>query len=339
VLHPALRFTTLDRMVALAQSPAENISLKAARAPACARVRAHQPQRALADSRSASASSLSVAQQNLSTFSSATTTLQRNVARRNHRTQQYSITAITSSSGSVLERYAYTAYGAPTIANASGTVLTSSAISNRYTYTGREWDNDIQQYHYRARMYDASLGRFCGRDPIGYLDGMNLYHGYFAISRLDPSGTEVRVFPELPYKIVTPIPPGFWSYIPCGSFTFNYTFNATGPIGIPVPINTINWALQKLGYAPLVTTITWTGTTPCPPGYVCCISTIYKHHLRLIAPVIIEVPGPNVSFTAYVDVKTTLSFGNCRLIGCPCPKAKVVDYGMTSFTWSTITIQ
>jgi YD repeat-containing protein len=43
-----------------------------------------------------------------------------------HRNQQYSVTALTNSSGTVVERYAYTAYGVPTIANASGTVLTSS---------------------------------------------------------------------------------------------------------------------------------------------------------------------------------------------------------------------
>jgi RHS repeat-associated protein len=105
-----------------------------------------------------------------------------------HRTQQYSITAITSSTGSVLERYAYSAYGVPTIANASGTALTSSAISNRYTYTGREWDNDIKQYHYRARMYDASLGRFCGRDPIGYRDGLSLSASFQGLSNMDPTG-------------------------------------------------------------------------------------------------------------------------------------------------------
>ncbi len=60
-----------------------------------------------------------------------------------------------------------------------------------HTYTGREWDNDIQQYHYRARMYDPALGRFCSRDPIGYVDGPSVYH-YVANSPLesvDPTGT------------------------------------------------------------------------------------------------------------------------------------------------------
>ncbi len=92
-----------------------------------------------------------------------------------HRNQQYSVTALTDASGSVLERYAYTAYGVPTICNPSGVTLQNSNIAIRHTYTGREWDNDIQQYHYRARMYDPALGRFCSRDPIGYKGGENQY--------------------------------------------------------------------------------------------------------------------------------------------------------------------
>ena len=66
------------------------------------------------------------------------------------RNQQYSITAVTTSSGSVAERYAYTAYGQPTILDGSGSVLSSSAINNRYTYTGREWDQALGLYHFRA---------------------------------------------------------------------------------------------------------------------------------------------------------------------------------------------
>jgi RHS repeat-associated protein len=131
-----------------------------------------------------------------------------------HRTQQYSITAITSSTGAVVERYAYSAYGAPTIANASGTVLTASAYNNRYTYTGREWDNDIQQYHYRARMYDASLGRFCSRDPIGYVDGYCLYRAYWGLRGLDPFGTHLHVTPRTAPEnqpwTSTALPPGYF---------------------------------------------------------------------------------------------------------------------------------
>jgi RHS repeat-associated protein len=158
----------MDRMVALAQST--SASLKVTRALA---------------------SSFSIAQQNRSLLHRAATTLQPNVASRYHCNQQYSVTAITDSSGAVQERYAYSAYGVPTIANASGTVLTASAISNRYMYTGREWDNDIQQYHYRARMYDASLGRFCSRDPISYGGkDQNLFRYVSGkpLDSIDPSG-------------------------------------------------------------------------------------------------------------------------------------------------------
>ncbi len=126
-----------------------------------------------------------------------------------HRNQQYSVTAVTNAAGAVQERYAYSAYGVPTIANASGSPNSSSAVSNRYMYTGREWDNDIQQYHYRARMYDASLGRFCSRDPIGFENGMSLYRAYFAPSLLDPLGySSMNPYePPLTQPPVTPMHP------------------------------------------------------------------------------------------------------------------------------------
>jgi RHS repeat-associated protein len=107
-----------------------------------------------------------------------------------HRNQQYSITAVTTSSGSVAERYAYTAYGQPTILDSSGSVLSSSAINNRYTYTGREWDATLGLYHFRARWISGLAGRFMGRDPIGYVDGFELYSLYFAVSNTDAMGLQ-----------------------------------------------------------------------------------------------------------------------------------------------------
>jgi RHS repeat-associated protein len=85
-----------------------------------------------------------------------------------HGNQQYSVTAISDSSGNVSERYAYTAYGQPTFLNASGAVQTSSAANNRYTYTGREWDATLGLYHFRARWISGMSGRFLTRDPTGY---------------------------------------------------------------------------------------------------------------------------------------------------------------------------
>ncbi len=108
-----------------------------------------------------------------------------------HRNQQYSITALTDGSGTITERYAYSAYGTPTITDAAGTTRTSSADHNRYAYTGRENDEALGLYHYRARMYDSVAGRFCSRDPIGYEGSpWNLfeYVGGQPTVGLDPSG-------------------------------------------------------------------------------------------------------------------------------------------------------
>ncbi|XZE45797.1 RHS repeat domain-containing protein [Pirellulaceae bacterium SH467] len=107
-----------------------------------------------------------------------------------HRNQQYSITAVTTSTGSVAERYAYTAFGQPTILDGSGSVLSSSAINNRYTYTGREWDQTLGLYHFRARWMSGLAGRFMGRDPIGYdaYHYLNLFANYLLLSKTDPTG-------------------------------------------------------------------------------------------------------------------------------------------------------
>ncbi len=75
---------------------------------------------------------------------------------------QYSVTAITTSAGAIAERYAYTAYGQPTILNASGTVISATTLSNRYSYTGREWDATLGLHHFRARWMSPSAGRFLG---------------------------------------------------------------------------------------------------------------------------------------------------------------------------------
>ncbi|XZE44680.1 RHS repeat domain-containing protein [Pirellulaceae bacterium SH467] len=114
-----------------------------------------------------------------------------------HRNQQFSITAVTTSSGSVAERYAYTAYGQPTILDGSGSVLSSSAINNRYTYTGREWDQTLGLYHFRARWMCGLAGRFMGRDPIGFKGSKWSIYAVFrgnAVGRIDPSGLKCCLY-------------------------------------------------------------------------------------------------------------------------------------------------
>ena len=116
-----------------------------------------------------------------------------------HRNQQYSITAVSDGGGSVVERYAYSAYGEVTIADASGSQISNSEISNRYTYTGREWDDGLSLYHYRARTYDAVGGRFVSRDPIGFVGSpWNLFGfvGSGPLNTNDPSGLAPILLPR-----------------------------------------------------------------------------------------------------------------------------------------------
>jgi RHS repeat-associated protein len=122
----------------------------------------------------------------------------------NHGNQQYSVTAITNSSAGVVERYAYQAYGEPTILDASASVLSSSSIDNRYTYTGREWDGTVGLYHFRARWMSGLTGRFLTRDPIGYsgsMYGLNEYCEGNPQSRVDPKGLDAAAERECNSRI------------------------------------------------------------------------------------------------------------------------------------------
>jgi len=80
-----------------------------------------------------------------------------------------SVTAITDSVGDVLQEYSYSVFGE---------ILeqTADSIENRFTYTAREWDQEIGLYYYRNRFYNPQIGRFISEDPIGFGGGSyNLY--------------------------------------------------------------------------------------------------------------------------------------------------------------------
>lgn len=105
-----------------------------------------------------------------------------------HRNQQYSITALSDSSGSVVERYAYDAYGNTTVFSGSAVVITTTAYDNPFTYTGRRFDTETGLMYFRARMYDLALSKYIGRDPLVYSSGPNLYQSYLTVNGVDPSG-------------------------------------------------------------------------------------------------------------------------------------------------------
>jgi RHS repeat-associated protein len=68
---------------------------------------------------------------------------------------------------------------------------TNAAAGDRFTYTGREYDAELDLYYYRARYYDPQLGRFVSQDPLSFAAGdANLYRyvGNSPTIYTDPSG-------------------------------------------------------------------------------------------------------------------------------------------------------
>jgi len=47
---------------------------------------------------------------------------------------------------------------------------TPTQYIGRFQYTGQAWLEDLGVYHYKARIYSPTLGRFLQTDPIGYDD-------------------------------------------------------------------------------------------------------------------------------------------------------------------------
>lgn len=75
-----------------------------------------------------------------------------------------SIVQETSASGSVALEREYDAWG----------VLMQGETVSGYSFTGREWDTEIDVYAYRARYYSPTVGRWLSEDPIGLAGGNHL---------------------------------------------------------------------------------------------------------------------------------------------------------------------
>jgi RHS repeat-associated protein len=126
-----------------------------------------------------------------------------------HQNALWSVEAVTDSTATPVERYAYDAYGFVTVTSGTGTPVPQnawgtphSAIGNPWMFTGRQLDEETGLYYYRNRYYDPAKGRFLQRDPDGYVDGLNLYQyvGRNPINSTDPMGLDESRCGELKFR-------------------------------------------------------------------------------------------------------------------------------------------
>ena len=94
-----------------------------------------------------------------------------------------SITDITDTNGTVLNHYAYDAFGNRTVEE--------ETVENRFGFAGEMMDAVTGQYYLRAKFYNPVIARFLSEDTY-YGDGLNLYaycHNN-PVGYVDPSGHE-----------------------------------------------------------------------------------------------------------------------------------------------------
>jgi RHS repeat-associated protein len=96
----------------------------------------------------------------------------------------------------VVERYTYDPYGTTYIETWNGSgfdEVEASAYGNPFAWTAQRYDAGVGLYAFPFRGYSPALGRFLQRDPLGYIDGPNLYEYVSSMptTATDPLGLAV----------------------------------------------------------------------------------------------------------------------------------------------------
>ena len=92
--------------------------------------------------------------------------------------------AVTKADGSLECMYEYRAFGEE--------LKKLGERDAKYTYGGKELDDETNLYYFNARYYDATIGSFINVDPVQ--DGWNwhVYCNNNPLSFVDPTGLESK---------------------------------------------------------------------------------------------------------------------------------------------------
>ncbi len=116
----------------------------------------------------------------------------------------YRTTALTDSTGAIVEAYDTDAYGNTLVFTGVGSThswwdpnaVQAVIPACPFIFTGQRFDAETSLYYYKRRYYSTVLGRFLSRDPIGYKGkDFNLYR-YCKddpATLVDPLGTKCRI--------------------------------------------------------------------------------------------------------------------------------------------------
>lgn len=74
-----------------------------------------------------------------------------------------------------VEIYRYSAFGEREIFNGQGEQISKSEIGNPWQFASKRYEEETGLINFGKRLYDPATGRWTTPDPLGFIDGPNLY--------------------------------------------------------------------------------------------------------------------------------------------------------------------
>jgi RHS repeat-associated protein len=108
----------------------------------------------------------------------------------------FNVTGLLNTSGTIVERPMYDAFGSPTFYDGSYSSISNSAYGWNYLHQGLRWDWTVGKIWNRRRDYDPEQGRFIENDPDGLAAGDRDLYRYEANdpgNKVDPSGKKYDI--------------------------------------------------------------------------------------------------------------------------------------------------